>query len=218
MKTSQFDKNGNKANSRGSLSWDIYNQLKNDILSGEIEAGSLLSEAEIGKQFNVSRSPVRDALNRLACEKLVVALPQRGHLVRTVSVSEIVEAFRIRELLEVEAAKEAAKRVTEENIKSLLELLNENALAEEPLLWHFRIHTRIARLSGNRILTDFIIEILQLMQSVLSNHPGMVNNGKEDTEPERKVIEAIASGDPEVAKAAMQKHIREARDNMLQII
>ena len=183
----------------------------------KLEAGTLLSEAEIGKRFDVSRSPARDALNRLACEKLVIALPQRGHLVRTVSVSEIVEAFRIRELLEAEAASEAAKRITDEEIIFLRQLSEEPALNKNPMLWNFRIHTEIARLSGNRILADFITETLQLMQCVLSNHPNM-GTARENNEPERKVIEAIVSRDPQAAKKAMCDHIQEARENLLKIV
>ena len=85
----------------------IYNELKQDIMWGNVPPGSLLSEIRLDDHFGASRTPVRQALSMLAKDGLITTLPQRGHLVRTVSISEMLDAFRLREILEVEAAAQA---------------------------------------------------------------------------------------------------------------
>ncbi len=193
---------------RGGASELVYDQLKQDILSGEIEAGTLLSESEIARRFDVSRTPVRDALARLACDRVIVTLPQRGHLVRTVSLSEVIDAFRVRELLEVEAAGEAARRITDEQVAHLKTLLEDNQ--EEPALMNYQIHSSIARIAGNRLLADFIEETLILMQRMIATHPDHAV-----LEPEQQVIEALEARDPDAAREAMRAHIRDVMEKLL---
>jgi DNA-binding GntR family transcriptional regulator len=185
----------------------IYQTLKEEILLGVVAAGTLLSESEIARRFDVSRTPVREALGRLTCDRVIHALPKRGHLVRTVSLSELLEAFRVREILEVEATGEAAKRITDEQIAELKSILLEE---ENPFLSNYRIHTAIAKISGNRLLADFIDEVLVLMQRLIVNHPDVM-----DPQPEIQIIEALETRDVRVAREMMRLHIRDVRDKLL---
>ncbi len=198
---------------RGETSAWIYEQLKTDILTGKIESGAMLSETAIAREFGVSRTPVRDALSLLVSDRLVKTLPQRGHLVRTITYLEVVEAFRVREVLEVEAAGLAAERITEEEIQGLRDFFTEDKL-DDPLLWNYQFHARIGQLSGNRLLADFIDETLVLMQSLLIKHPKM-GIGKAYAEPEWRVLQAIETRNPETAREAMRQHIQDAREQML---
>jgi DNA-binding GntR family transcriptional regulator len=196
---------------RGSTSNWIYTQLKNDILTGKIESGTLLSEIEIAREHGVSRTPVRNALNSLACERVVVALPQRGHLVRTITLSEAIEAFRVREILEVEAAGEAAVRITDKQIDELKQIYQ--ARSDEDAVWqNYRFHVAVAKYSRNRLLLEFIEETLVLMQRLLIDHPDMQ---KETTEPERKIIDALETRNPEIARDAMRVHIQDAMERLM---
>jgi DNA-binding GntR family transcriptional regulator len=185
----------------------VYATLKGEILSGEIEPGHLLSENEIARRFSISRTPVREALSELACDGLVQVLPQRGHLVRTVSFSEVLEAFRMRELLEVEAAGEAARYITNEEITHLTKLMTD---PQDTVLANYRFHTAVARISRNRLLADTLEEILMLMQRMIVIHPTLF-----DPNPELKVIEALATRNPEAAREAMRAHIYESRDSLM---
>ncbi|MCJ7625631.1 MAG: GntR family transcriptional regulator [Anaerolineaceae bacterium] len=185
----------------------IYQTLKEEILLGKIAAGTLLSETDIADRFNVSRTPVREALGRLTCDRVIHALPQRGHLVRTVSLSEILEAFRVREILEVEAAGEAARRITDDQVAALKTILLEE---ENPFLANYKVHTAIARISGNRLLADFIDEVLILMQRLIVNHPDVM-----DPQPEIEVIEALETRDVKAARETMRFHIRDVRNKLL---
>ena len=200
----------NKERRGNTTNW-IYTQLKNDILTGKIESGTLLSEIEIARRYGVSRTPVRNALNNLACERVVVALPQRGHLVRTITFSEAIEAFRVREILEVEAAGEAAIRITDKQINELKKIYQGRS-DEDAVWWNYRFHVAVAKFSRNRLLLEFIEETLVLMQRLLIDHPDMQ---RDTTEPERKIIEALETRNPEIARDAMRDHIQDAMERMI---
>lgn len=191
----------------------IYQSLKMEILSGTIEAGTLLSEIDIARRFGVSRTPVREALNRLAGDRVLVALPKRGHLVRTVSISEAIDAYRVREILEMEAAAEAALRITRQDLDYLYGLLDQPA--EDRVMMNYKVHVRIAQISGNRLLAEFIEETLILMQRIISGHPDIALLLEEAAEPERKVIRALEAGDPIAAREAMGLHIRQSIDRLV---
>ena len=184
----------------------IYVTLKQEILSGQIEPGELLSETEIAKRFQISRTPVREALNQLACDGLVQVLPQRGHIVKTISLSEVFEAFRLRELLEVEAAGEAARFITDAEIADLERIMNDG---NDKVQTNFQFHTAIARISRNRLLYDFVEELLMLMQRLMITHPTLY-----DPSPEIKIIDAFKNRDSEAAREAMRMHIYESRDHL----
>jgi DNA-binding GntR family transcriptional regulator len=199
--------NKNHHNAKPRAADGVYDALKNEILSGDIAPGEMLSENAIARRFQVSRTPVREALAQLACEGLVQVMPQRGHLVRTVSFSEVMEAFRMRELLEVEAAGEAARYITDEEIKHLRKLMTD---PEDNVTANYHFHTAIGRISRNRLLAETIEEILMLMQRMMINHPNIL-----DPEPELKVLDALATRDPQAAREAMRAHIYEARDGLM---
>jgi DNA-binding GntR family transcriptional regulator len=185
----------------------VYKTLKEEILSGIIAPGELLSESAIARRFDVSRTPVREALNQLACDSIVVSLPQRGHLVRTISFSEVMEAFRLREMLEIEAVGEAARLATDAQIEALKAIIMDE---KDSVLMNYRFHSAVARLSGSRLLAEFTEELLMLMQRLIINHPTLT-----DPEPELKIIAALESRDPEAARQAMREHLNESRDNLL---
>lgn len=185
----------------------VYTQLKEEILSGQIGPGVLLSEGELARRFQISRTPVREALNQLASDRLLDVLPQRGHLVRTITFAEVLEAFRLRELLEVEAAGEAARYITDAEIQQL-ERIIENS--EDKVLLNYRFHSHVARISRNRLLYGFIEELLMLMQRLMVIHPTLY-----DVTPEIKILEALKTRNPQTARDAMRAHIDESKANLL---
>src|SRR5689334_16840640 len=85
-----------------------YAQLKADILDGTLRPGDPLGEVDLATRIGVSRTPVREALQRLAMEGLVTWVPGRGAFVSGLSVPDIVELFQLREALESHSARLAA--------------------------------------------------------------------------------------------------------------
>ena len=190
-----------------SASDQVYATLKQEVVWGEIEPGTLLSESKLAARFGVSRTPVREALTMLASDGLITTLSRRGHLVRTVSFSEILGAFRLRELLEVEAAGLAAQRVTDHDLAYLRQLAENRDGGDVPAK-NREFHMTIARASGNRVLAEFIERLLMLMQSVLIKDPHLRTWTREGMQVELSIIDALASRDEEAAREAMGGHIR----------
>jgi DNA-binding GntR family transcriptional regulator len=195
------------------IAHEIYARLKSEILRGTIEPGSLLSESKLARRFGVSRTPVREALSLLASDGLITTLPQRGHLVRTISLYEVLDAFRVREILEVEAAGLAVHRISDAEIAYLRELA-EAREGDLPSLNH-EFHTIIARASGNRILADFIDKLLMLMRRVLLFDPHLAGWTEEGTQEALAICEALAARDEAAAREAMRTHIRNTLASIL---
>jgi DNA-binding GntR family transcriptional regulator len=105
--------------SDGTKADDIALALEEAIVAGEIPPGSVLRQEHLSEQFNVSRTPVREALRRLAALGLVTFEPNRGVRVRMLSLDEIREAFMVRAELESLATEIAAAKMTEEELAEL---------------------------------------------------------------------------------------------------
>ncbi len=195
---------------------NIYRILKGEILKGEIEPGALLSESRLAKRFGVSRTPVREALSMLAIDHLIATLPQRGHQVRTISFSEVMDAFRIRELLEVESVRLAVQHISDDTICYLKELIA-TAKKKDLVAFNYEFHTTIAKASGNRVLAEFIEEILILMERVLAVHPDLANYTERTIHPEFEIVEALENHDERAACEAMRGHIQDTMRILTQI-
>src|SRR6476659_4756690 len=98
---------------------DIALVIEEAIVSGELEPGTVLRQEQLSEQFGVSRTPIREALRRLAALGLVSFVPNRGVRVHTLSRDELREAFLVRAELESLATELAVPRMTEEDIAAL---------------------------------------------------------------------------------------------------
>ena len=98
---------------------DIALVIEEAIVSGELEPGTVLRQEQLSEQFNVSRTPIREALRRLAALGLVSFVPNRGVRVRTISREELHEAFLVRAELESLATEAAAAKMTAEDLEEL---------------------------------------------------------------------------------------------------
>lgn len=112
---------GSKSNQP--LSDNLYAEIRADILSGEIPDNTKLTEQVVCKKYNVSRTPVREALRKLESDGLVENIPNRGAFVTGLSKRDISDLFDLRGLFEVQAVEWAIKRMTSENIEALRETL-----------------------------------------------------------------------------------------------
>jgi DNA-binding GntR family transcriptional regulator len=107
----------------GSLSETLYGSLREKVLSGSLPPGSELRQELIARQFGVSRVPVREAMNRLQAEGLIVRRPRRGFVVTSLDIPEIIEIFELRMVLEQHAIDTATRLRTEADVRAVEELL-----------------------------------------------------------------------------------------------
>ena len=142
-----------------------YLQIKRNILEGSLSEGTKLTEDVLAVQLGISKSPVREALNRLESEGLVIIEPRRGAYVRTFSLQEVADLYALREVLEVHAV--GLAKLTPEflddlaasiaRIKRDLEARNTIAYVEEDI----RFHNLIATATGNSELCRVLENISQ---------------------------------------------------------
>ncbi len=105
------------------LSAGLYQEIQKDILSGEIESGSKLTEAAVCKRYGVSRTPVREAFRQLEADGLIENIPNRGAFVTGLTKRDISDLFDLRTLFEMQAVEWAIKRMDDEDIDVLREIV-----------------------------------------------------------------------------------------------
>lgn len=197
----------------------VLTHLRNGILQGRYAPGQRLIEADLTSELGVSRGPLREALRRLSADNLLEIVPNRGAIVRRLSMEEMLELFSIRIALESHAAREAAsalgdaKRRTrfEADIKSIWEPGRRSpgpAYIEE----NRTFHQAIVRATGNERLMDLTTQMqLPLIMFQLNGMLTLQNIAASLAE-HRLIARTILDGDKEAAAAAARQHLERARD------
>jgi DNA-binding GntR family transcriptional regulator len=191
----------------------IYESLRRAIVRLEIEPGSAIQEKDFCASFDVSRTPVREALQRLAEEDLVNIYPQSGTFVSRISFKVAEEGFVIRRALEVESIRKACETATDEGIASLdgiiarmRIILSENRL-EDYLDVDDSFHAAIARMSGYPRIWKFIALAkvhLDRMRQLSAPVPGHL---AEVTEQHAAIAHALQRRNAMQAELAMRIHL-----------
>lgn len=194
-----------------------YLQVKQFILEGALKEGSKLTEESLAKQLGISKSPVREALNRLESEGLVSIEPRRGAFVRTFSLQEACDLFDVRLVLEVHAVGSAD--VTPALLLDLagsIERTRTN-LAVENVTVHIEediyFHSAIAKATGNQELCRILKNINQ--KSVLCRSKTFPLSGNMAPDGHHRVYSALNEGNRAFAMEAMREHIVYTRDALL---
>ena len=209
-----------------SLAEQIYLWLKERIIVGELRPGERLSVDQLATEIGVSRTPVRDAINRLALEGMLVVHPRRGTVVGALSVSDIRDVYQIRIFLEPSVSEYAAEHVTDDLIRDLNELqadweqidlsavYRDLAVTNHYVEINAAFHERIAAQSGNARLQQTVTALyLQPRMATLifgSNYQGPLRRRKEH----RAIIDAIVRRDGPAAYRAMRDHLNYASTNL----
>ncbi|MGM8212800.1 GntR family transcriptional regulator [Virgibacillus sp. W0430] len=149
-----------------SVEQTVYETLNEAILSRELAPGKQLVETAISSQLNVSRTPVRNAIRKLAVNGLVNIYPNRGAFVASPSKEEIIQAFDLRKDLETMAAIKALHHLNEKEFNRMRLFLQEeeDALKKKSLVDYLnankKFHMVIAQNSGNKFLAEFIERLI----------------------------------------------------------
>ncbi len=206
------------ANSTRTVASAAAEAIRIAILEGEIGPGERLKEKEIALQLGISSTPVREALQSLVAEGLIEIIPNRGAAVRTYDEATLEELYRLRALLEGYAAREAASRITEEQILEL-EQSNERfatlragedvrSLVQE----NFVFHSLVLDAAGGERLAELVQKVLHVPlvyrvyiwyspeQKLVSEHY------------HRQLVHVLRERDAPRAEAVMREHVLEARD------
>ena len=202
------------------LAEDIYQQVKQWIVTFELQPGAPLQEADLADRFQVSRTPVREALRILKSEGLVEIVPGRGARVTHVSVRDLVDAFEAREWLEPMAAAKAARTMdvdTLARLETVASSIPEELDSRESVALFERadmeIHDLILRAAGNRIVRALATEArVTTRRAEYMVPPARHLRGREE---HLAIVEAIKSRDATAAEQRMREHIISARERLL---
>ncbi len=197
----------------GSLGQKVYQTLRQAILSLAYRPGEILRKPQICAALGVSRSPVSDAVARLAVEGLVDVVPQAGTFVTRFSMDEIREGAFLREAIEVAAAERVAQTITQEQLAVLdRNLAVQAALVEAGDFLGFyqqdaAMHELILSFTGFRrpaqVSDTAWLHVNRARQLILPM-PGRVADTLQE---HRAIVAALAAHDPDAARLAVQRHL-----------
>jgi DNA-binding GntR family transcriptional regulator len=215
------------ANSSETLSDNVLRLIQSAIVKGEMAPGSKISEPELARAYGISRGPLREALNRLEGQKLLVRIPHAGTRVVSLNRQELGELYQIRESLEGLACRLAAERMTPEDVEELRGVLREHerdAAFQAGRGYYLQegdydFHYRIVQGSGNGMLIRLLCdELYQLARMYRIQYSATPHRPVQAFAEHHRILDAIAEGDGELAELLMRRHIRTSRLNIEQQI
>ena len=191
----------------------IRDSLEQRIVEGELGNGKRLDETELSRFYGVSRTPIREALQRLAESGLAEHLPRRGTFVRSPSLSQLVEMFEVMAELECMAIRLAARRATANDIDAL-EKDNETcraAVAANDTKKYYevnaRLHGHIYKMSGNSFLASEARRLHDRLRPFRRLQLRVRGRMEESMAEHDIILAALRDGDANRAMETMKKHI-----------
>ncbi|MGM4903403.1 GntR family transcriptional regulator [Tardiphaga sp. 866_E4_N2_1] len=210
----------------GTRSLSVLERVRNDILDGTVAASERMNEVQLSKRLDVSRTPVRAALQALAGEGLLDYSPNRGFTVREFPLSAIVGAFEIRASLEGLAARLAAERgfnpnehaVMEASLVAGDELLSHATLSETDLLAYRDInadfHQTLISAADNRMLAEMVRNCQNVPSSSARNIVAFEHREvRRRHDDHHRIYEAIKARESWRAEMLMREHVIDIRNS-----
>ncbi len=197
----------------------VYESLRTAIVSGRLAPGSRLSVPVLAQQFDVSRSPVREAVQRLVQDGLATEEPHRGAGVAVLDPTELVPLYQIREVLEGLAARLAALNATPQELEILAETHRQHATAVErgeadqhvPLDMAF--HAVLRSAAHNDELMPYLERVQgRIAIAMLGGKPLVWS--KQAIVEHQAVLEAVLARDADAAEEAARAHVRRVRHDI----
>lgn len=192
----------------------VYQELRHRIITKQLKPGQRLPEVNIAVQMGVSRTPVREALRRLASEGLVLVIPNSGARLASPNRREIEDAYVVREQLESLAVRLAVGRLSDRHLRRLEEtvIAEERAFEEKNLELYLEVnesfHRIIAEASGNRVLADYVENILARTNVYIVFYDPFYDIETNPSIAEhRAIVDALRLRDEEKAVALMREHL-----------
>lgn len=195
-----------------SQSEDAYFKIRDRILCLDLAPGSVVNEARLREELAIGRTPIREALQRLAHEKLVRSVPHRGTFVTDVNITDLARITEVRVVLEGHAAHLAAERcgpADEKVIGELLAALRSGAAADQRALMNLdqQIHRQIYRSARNSFLESTLERYFNLslrLWFLVLDHEVRLRDAVEE---HVALLEAVVAHDAGRAESIMQHHV-----------
>lgn len=198
----------------------VYEALRADIVTTRLAPGADIREGELAEQYEVSKTPIREALQRLSTEGLVRTIPRRGYVVRMLGLADVREIMGLRLLMEpgitASAAAEHRADVTA-SLAASLEIQRLGGTKDEILSAAHAFHRHIAQAHWNGRARAILLGLLDETSRMHYLVPQIEQHLRSEHElaAHTAVLEAVTRGDPDVASEAMRAHIIESNASIL---
>jgi DNA-binding GntR family transcriptional regulator len=205
----------------GDASVTLHETLKQEILSGRLAPGTLLSQTNLAARFGVSRIPIRDTLQALAAERLVTVVPNKGARVIELDGVALREIFELRELLECDLIDKATQCAQPSDHAEIEYALRKSELEagragwrESDWLFHHSIYKVTKR--------DRQIELVRELRDACAVHAAHYDDLMEETprwlDQHRKIFAAFRHGNAERSQRLLAEHIQQAGKHLLMLM
>lgn len=196
----------------------VYNDLKESILSGKLKHDAKLTEAKLCKQYNVSRTPVREALRQLEVDGLIEYIPNRGAFVRGFTSRDVEDMVEILTSLELIAIRKAIQRITDEELEEMkeifefMEFYTQQRDVDKMVSINAAFHQTIYNATHNKTLQQTLtsyqtyLKHYRVLDYDASNNLDAIFNEHKD------IFDAFINLDPSAGMLAMMTHMENSND------
>jgi len=210
---------------RQSLAAAVLERLREKILSGELREGEQLRQDAIAEEFQISRIPVREALSHLAAEGLIRIVANRGAVVSSLSPDEIMEMFETRAVLECYMLRCAIPNMREEDFQRAEDILSkyEESLEKDSEMkswgtWNWSFHSVLYAPANRPTMLSYVKTLNINCDRYTRLHLVFTRDLHRAGRAHHELLEACRTKNPEVASAALWKHITEAGEYLKEFI
>jgi DNA-binding GntR family transcriptional regulator len=207
-----------------SLAEQAYLRLRQEILTCILSPGQVVSERELARQYEVSKTPIREALTQVCHDGLVQRLPGRGYMVTPVTIEGVRDLFDLRLILETAAAERAALNASPEQVVLLKEMSVISYNIDDPqshiqfLKTNRGFHLALAEAAGNRRLVVMLEGLLIELDRLFHLGLRLRDSSEEMRREHQEVVAALETGDVEGVRAAITRQILTSRDRVMEAI
>jgi DNA-binding GntR family transcriptional regulator len=197
---------------------EIANNLRELIMSGELQEGDKIKEDELCSSMGISKTPLREALRVLSVEGLIRLVPNRGSFVSTPTFEEIREMFDVMSVLEGVCARAAAAKMGAKDLATLEKLherLEENyrrKAQREYIRINNQYHAFVQELAGNRTLNQIVNGLRQKILLYRYQSLNLPERFAQSIQEHRDLLEAFRKKDPKKAETLMRRHLKKQCD------
>jgi DNA-binding GntR family transcriptional regulator len=207
-----------------SLANQAYRRLHRDILTCVLVPGQMISERELARRYEMSKTPIREALAQTCHDELTHRLPGRGYMVAPITIKDIRDLFDLRLILEVTAVRRAASNPNPELLGRLKEMAEVKYEPDEPeshisfLQTNRSFHLALAEAAANHRLVGLLGNLFNQMERLFHLGLRLRDSSEEMRREHKELVHALENGDVEVAITTIEKQIIASRERILDAI
>lgn len=207
-----------------SLAEQAYRRLHQEILMCVLAPGQVVSERELARKYEISKTPMREALAQTCYEGLMQRLPGRGYMVAPITIKDIRDLFDLRLILETTAAERAAQHPSSELIAGLRTMSEVKYEPNEPethisfLKTNRAFHLALAEAAANRRLVGMMEDLFNEMERLFHLGLRLRDSSEEMKREHQEVVAALENGEVTGVRAAISDQIITSRNRILEAI